>query len=136
MDRHQEILIRAIKDSRLTAREIAAMGGIHESTLSKFLDGKSDLKAGNYFKILSVLPLEQRLAVQKSLGMVVDTLSKSDENTKGLLPLVQMIEIANDDEMEAAMMAIGRKWKRLRLAIVHTEDVNNPMAMPAAGIAV
>lgn len=126
MDRHQEILITAVRESGLTAREIATNAGIHESTLSKFLDGKNDLKAGNYFKILNVLPDSQRQAVQKSLGMVVDTLAGEDKG-KGLL--VQLIEIATDDEMEAAMMAIGRKWKQLRLSRIHTEDVDNAIAV-------
>jgi predicted transcriptional regulator len=127
MDRHQEILITAVRESGLTAREIANKAGVHESTLSKFLDGQTDLKAGNYFKILSVLPDSQRQAVQKNLGMVVDTLACED--TKGKRLLVQMIEIATDDEMEAAMMAIGRKWKRLRLGRIHTEDVDNAIAV-------
>lgn len=127
MDRHQEILITAIKESGLTAREIATKAGVHESTLSKFLDGKSDLKAGNYFKILSVLPDPQRQAVQKSLGMTVDTLSSED--TKGKRLLVQLIEIATDDEMEDAMVAIGRKWKKLRLSRIHTEDIDNAIAV-------
>ncbi|RAM47962.1 MAG: XRE family transcriptional regulator [Hapalosiphonaceae cyanobacterium JJU2] len=127
MDKHQEILITAIKESGLTAREIANKAGVHESTLSKFLDGKSDLKAGNYFKILSVLPSPQRQVVQESLGIVVDALSNKDNKGKG--SLVQMIEIATDDEIGAAMMAIGRKWKRLRLGRIHTEDVENPIAV-------
>ncbi len=127
MDRHQEILITAIRESGLTAREISVKAGIHESTLSKFLDQKTDLKAGNYFKILSVLPDLQRQVAQKTLGIVVDVLATED--AKGKCLLTQMIEIANDDEMEAAMMAIGRKWKRLRLGRIHTEDVENPIAV-------
>lgn len=46
MDKHQEILITAIRESCLTAREISVRAGVHESTISKFLDGKNDLKAG------------------------------------------------------------------------------------------
>ncbi|MBR8832539.1 MAG: helix-turn-helix transcriptional regulator [Stigonema ocellatum SAG 48.90 = DSM 106950] len=108
MEMHQEVLITAIKNSGMTAREIAAAAGVHESTLSKFLDGKNDLKAGNYFKILSVLPEAQRLKARLSLGIVVDNFP--DE--KRLQALTQMIELASDDEMEAALFAIGRKWKQ------------------------
>lgn len=128
MDRHQETLIAAIRESGLTAKEIATKAGVHASTLSKFLDGKTDLKAGNYFKILSVLPVPQRQAAQEKLGIVViDALS--GEGTKGVRSLVQMIEVANDDEMEAAMIAIGRKWKRSRSYRGHTKDIDNAIAV-------
>ncbi|WP_211176398.1 helix-turn-helix domain-containing protein [Brasilonema sp. UFV-L1] len=127
MDRHQEILIAAIRESGLTAREIAVKAGVHESTLSKFLDGKNDLKAGNYFKILSVLPVAQRQVTLERLSIGVMN-ALSGEDTKGLRSLVDMIEVATDDEMEAAMIAIGRKWKRSRLSYRHTEDIDNAIA--------
>lgn len=128
MDKHQEILIAAIRESRLTATEIAAKAGVHASTLSKFLDGKTDLKAGNYFKILSVLPVAQRQATLERLSIVVIN-ALSCEDNKGLRSLVDMIEVANDDEMEAAMIAIGRKWKRSRLSHRHSEDIDSAIAV-------
>jgi predicted transcriptional regulator len=128
MDRHQEILIAAIRESGLTAREIAVKAGVHESTLSKFLDGKNDLKAGNYFKILSVLPVPQRQATLERLSIGVMNALPGEDN-KGVSSLVDMIEVATDDEMEAAMIAIGRKWKRARSYRGHTEDIDNAIAV-------
>jgi predicted transcriptional regulator len=127
MDRHQEILIAAIRESGLTAKEIAAKAGVHASTLSKFLDGKTDLKAGNYFKILSVLPAPQRQATLERLSIIVIDVLSCEDN-KGVRSLVDMIEVATDDEMEAAMIAIGRKWKRSRSYRGHTKDIDNAIA--------
>lgn len=94
MDKHQEILITAIKDSGLTAREISVRAGVHESTISKFLDGKNDLKAGNYFKILHVLPENCRIPALARIGVVE-------------LTPVQLIESASPKEKAEILQAIA-----------------------------
>lgn len=94
MDRHQEILITAIKESGLTAREIATKAGVHESTLSKFIDGQTDLKAGNYFKVLNVLPENCRMAALAGIGVVE-------------IKPVQLIESATPREKAEILQAIA-----------------------------
>lgn len=95
MDKHQEILIAAIRDSGMTAREISTKAGVHESTLSKFLDGKTDLKAGNYFKILNVLPERCRVPALARIGVVE-------------LTPVQLIEAATPREKAEILQAIAQ----------------------------
>jgi predicted transcriptional regulator len=94
MDKHQEILITAIRESGMTAREISTKAGVHESTLSKFLDGKTDLKAGNYFKILHVLPERCRIPALARIGVVE-------------LTPVQLIESATPREKAEILQAIA-----------------------------
>lgn len=94
MDKHQEILITAIRESGMTAREISVKAGVHESTLSKFLDGKTDLKAGNYFKILHALPERCRIPALARIGVVE-------------LTPVQLIESATPREKAEILQAIA-----------------------------
>lgn len=94
MDKHQEILITAIRDSGLTAREISTKAGVHESTLSKFLDGKTDLKAGNYFKVLHALPESCKIPALARIGVVE-------------LTPVQLIEAATPKEKAEILQAIA-----------------------------
>ncbi|MBD2458851.1 helix-turn-helix transcriptional regulator [Nostoc sp. FACHB-87] len=94
MDKHQEILIVAVKESGLTAREISVRAGVHESTLSKFLEGKSDVKAGNYFKILNALPEKSRIPALARIGVVE-------------LTPVQLIEAATPREKAEILQAIA-----------------------------
>ncbi|MDB9318208.1 hypothetical protein [Nodularia spumigena] len=95
MDKHQEILISAIRESGMTSREISIKAGIHESTISKFLDGKSDLKAGNYFKILHALPEKCRIPALARIGVVE-------------LTPVQLIEAATPKEKAEILQAIAQ----------------------------
>ncbi|MCG6135173.1 MAG: helix-turn-helix domain-containing protein [Nostoc sp. LLA-1] len=95
MDKHQEILITAIRESGLTAREISVQAGVHESTISKFLDGKNDLKAGNYFRILHALPEKCRIPALARIGVVE-------------LTPVQLIEAATPREKAEILQAIAQ----------------------------
>jgi transcriptional regulator with XRE-family HTH domain len=65
MDAHQKLLIKLIKEARdaseagaefYSARQMSARSGVNESTLSRFLNGKQDLKAGDYFALLKSFP--------------------------------------------------------------------------------
>lgn len=58
MSRHQEILVDLFKVSGYTAKQISGWSGVHESTLSRFINGKSDMKAGDFFDLLTCLPEE------------------------------------------------------------------------------
>ncbi len=101
MKKHQEILIKAVKDSGMTAREIALKAGVHESTLSKFLDGKSDLKAENYFSVLSVLPEKHRQTAQGQLGL------SSETKLESVIPLLAH---ASREEQALVLRVIADCW--------------------------
>ena len=101
MANHQQILIDAVNRAifgGMTARQIATASGIDNSVLSRFLNGKQDIKAGDYFSILDALPESQRLSALTQLGA-----SK--------ISVVQLIESADEEEIDAVLLTIGRKWK-------------------------
>lgn len=101
MANHQQILIDAINKAinvGMTARQIAATAGVDGSVMSRFLNGKQDIKAGDYFSILDALPESQRLSALTQLGA-----SK--------ISVVQLIESADEQEIDAVLLTIGRKWK-------------------------
>ena len=56
MSRHQEIFVELFKESKYSAKQISAWSGVHESTLSRFINNKTDMKAGDFFKLLASLP--------------------------------------------------------------------------------
>lgn len=101
MANHQQILIDAVNRAifgGMTARQIATASGVDNSVLSRFLNGKQDIKAGDYFSILDALPESQRLSALTQLGA-----SK--------INVVQLIESADEEEIDAVLLTIGRKWK-------------------------
>ena len=69
MQTHQQVLISAIKASSLPARDIANLSGVNGSVLSRFLNGKQDLKAGDYFAVLYTLPEASKKFALAKLGM-------------------------------------------------------------------
>ncbi|MCL6753653.1 helix-turn-helix domain-containing protein [Nostoc sp. CCCryo 231-06] len=101
MANHQQILIDAVNKAivgGMNARQIATASGVDNSVLSRFLNGKQDIKAGDYFSILDALPESQRLSALTQLGA-----SK--------VSVVQLIESAGEEEIDAVLLTIGRKWK-------------------------
>ncbi|NWF61591.1 MAG: helix-turn-helix transcriptional regulator [Fischerella sp.] len=92
---HQQILIRAIKESGLTARDIADGTGVSESSLSRFVNGKQDLKAGDYFAVLNFLPDSAKSFARSRLGM---------DDTTSLKTLVMQ---ASNEEKAEVLFAIA-----------------------------
>ncbi|MCC5604810.1 helix-turn-helix domain-containing protein [Nostoc favosum] len=101
MANHQQILIDAVNKAiidGMTARQVATAAGVDNSVLSRFLNGKQDIKSGDYFSILEALPESVKLNALTQLGA-----SK--------ISVVQLIETANEEEIDAVLLTIGRKWK-------------------------
>lgn len=72
MTNHQQILIDAVSkaiEGGMTAKQIASSAGVDSSILSRFINGKQDIKAGDYFSILSALPEDLRSTALFRLGM-------------------------------------------------------------------
>lgn len=101
MANHQQILIDAVNkaiEGKMTAKQIATAARVDGSVLSRFLNGKQDIKAGDYFSILDALPESVRAFALTRLGA-----SK--------ISVVQLIETADEQEIDAVLLTIGRKWK-------------------------
>lgn len=112
MAKHQEILIDAVNRAvfgGMTAKQIATAAGVDGSVLSRFMNGKQDIKAGDYFSILNVLPESVRASALARLGA-----SK--------ISIVQLIEVANEEEIDAVLLTIGRKWKTSKQSVAISGD--------------
>ena len=58
MSRHQKIFVELFKASGYTAKQVSGWSGITESALSRFINGKVDLRAGDFFELLACFPEE------------------------------------------------------------------------------
>ena len=112
----------------IKGKELAKLAGISANHLSDFRSGKTWLSPEVLMSLLAAMdelaPGSRRYFCQllAEEPVPVKKLSVGDK-------LIEMIELADDDEMEMAMIAIGRKWKQLRLSRIHTEDVDNAIAV-------
>lgn len=98
MTNHQQILIDVINkaiEEGMTARQIAANAGVDNSVLSRFINGKQDIKAGDYFSILNILPDDCRIIAMTRLGM-------------GEISAAQLIQSASPKEKAEILHAIAQ----------------------------
>jgi transcriptional regulator with XRE-family HTH domain len=123
MANHQQILIDAVNRAifgGMTARQIATASRVDNSVLSRFLNGKQDIKAGDYFSILDALPESNRLSVLNLLGA-----SK--------ISVVELIESADEQEIDAVLLTIGRKWKTSKQNVAisgdYSQNLDNAIAV-------
>ncbi|MBH8564449.1 helix-turn-helix transcriptional regulator [Nostoc sp. CENA67] len=97
MANHQQILIDAVNkaiEGGMTAKQIAAAAGIDNSVLSRFVNGKQDIKAGDYFSILNVLPDDCRVAALTRLGV-------------GEISVTQLVQSASPKEKAEILQAMA-----------------------------
>lgn len=69
--RPQELLVKLIRSSSYTAKEVSQRSGVNESSLSRFLQGKQDLKSRDFFAVLESFSEEEQeryWANYRSLG--------------------------------------------------------------------
>lgn len=106
MDAHQKLLIKLIKEERqasdagtefYSAKQMSVRSGVNESTLSRFLNGKQDLKAGDFFALLKSFPEEfqERFWIRFHRA-------KTDWRSQ--------IMAASYDEVQEILEALTEKW--------------------------
>ncbi len=100
---HQRILIRAIRESGLTVRQIADGAGVSESSLSRFVNGKQDLKAGDYFAVLNILPDSAKDAAKSCLSIDAP------------ISLKMLVVQASDEEKAEVLFALGHLLLKRRV---------------------
>jgi transcriptional regulator with XRE-family HTH domain len=107
----------------IQGKKLAKLVGISQNHLSEFRSGKAWISEETFMALLKGMdelsPGSRHYFCQLLAEEPIKKMSVGEK-------LVKMIELANDDDMELAMIAIGQKWKRLRS---HTEDVNNSIAV-------
>lgn len=107
MDEHQKLLIELIQEQRqvtpdsdiYTARQMSARSGVNESTLSRFLNGRQDLKAKDFFALIKSFPegFQQRFWIRFHRAE-----AKTDWRSQ--------IMAANYDEVQEILEALTEKW--------------------------
>lgn len=98
---HQQVLIDAVQltldRTNVSAAELAETSGVNGSSLSRFMNGKQDLKAGDYFALLNALPDFARKAATTRLGIEDST------------DLIALIRAASPKE-KAAVLNLMADW--------------------------
>lgn len=113
MDAHQKLLIELIKEERqavgadsdfLSAKQISIRSGVNESTLSRFLNGKQDLKAGDYFAVIKSFSEDFQERFWMRLHRAT---AKTDWRSQ--------IMAANYDEIQEILQALTEKWAAIEM---------------------
>jgi len=98
---HQQVLIDAVQltldRTGVSAAELSETSGVNGSSLSRFMNGKQDLKAGDYFALLNALPDFARKAATTRLGI---------EDSTDLIALVR----AASPKEKAAVLSLMADW--------------------------
>jgi hypothetical protein len=113
MDAHQKLLIELIKEERqaagadsdfYAAKQISARSGVNESTLSRFLNGKQDLKAGDYFAVIKSFSedFQERFWIRLRRAT-----AKTDWRSQ--------IMAASYDEVQEILEALTQKWAAIEM---------------------
>ena len=108
----------------IQGRELAKLAGIGPTHLSDFRSGKKWVSENVLVKLLEGM---DKLA-PGSRQYFCQLLTDEPINTKKQ-KIVQMIEGASDEEIEAAMIAIARKWNRDRLSSERKHDCSDVEAI-------
>lgn len=113
MDVHQKLLIELIKEERGAAgadsdfymtKQISVRSGVNESTLSRFLNGKQDLKAGDYFAVIKSFSKDFQERFWIKLHRAT---AKTDWRSQ--------IMAASYDEVQEILEALTDKWAAIKM---------------------
>jgi transcriptional regulator with XRE-family HTH domain len=119
MQIHQ-LFKQAMDKYGVSGKELAALAGISQNHLSQFRSGHKWVSPDVFMSLLEGMdqlsPGSRRYFCQM---LAEKPLSQEKDNGRRL---VEMIEAADDDEMEAALLAIGRKWKITKQKSIISDD--------------
>ena len=106
-----QLFKQAMDRHGIQGKELAALAGISQNHLSQFRSGHKwvspEVFAGLLEGMDQLAPGSRKYFCQL---LAEEPLAEKDTSKS----LAEMIEAADEDEMEAALLAIGRKWKRTR----------------------
>jgi transcriptional regulator with XRE-family HTH domain len=111
MQIHQ-LFKQAMDEYRVNSKDLAALAGISQNHLSQFRSGKKWISPEVFIALLQSMdrlsPGSRRYFCQM---LAEEPLSKEENNNRRL---VEMVENADDEEIDAVLLAIGRKCKKTR----------------------
>ncbi len=110
----------------IRGKELAPLVGITVNHLSEFRSGKTWLREETFTAMLTgmdeLAPGSRRYFCQLLAEESVKEATVGER-------LVQLIDAADNDEMEQVILAIGRKWKRCCSYQVRNEDFDKSIAV-------
>ena len=106
-----QLFKQAMDQHGIQGKELAALAGISQNHLSQFRSGQKWVSPEVFAALLEgmdqLVPGSRKYFCQL---LAEEPLAERDTSKR----LAEMIEAADDEEMEAALLAIGRKWKRTK----------------------
>lgn len=106
-----QLFKQAMDRHGIQGKELAALAGISQNHLSQFRSGHKWVSPEVFAALLEgmdqLAPGSRKYFCQL---LAEEPLAEKDTSKR----LAEMIEAADEDEMEAALLAIGRKWKITR----------------------
>jgi transcriptional regulator with XRE-family HTH domain len=109
MPRINELFVTTMSEYGIKAKELAELIGISPQQVTQFRRGKSWVSQETFEAILENMdhlsPGSKRYFCSLLANQPIERTDKKQQ-------LIQMIETANSEEIEAVLLAIGRKWKK------------------------
>jgi transcriptional regulator with XRE-family HTH domain len=97
----------------ITGKELSKESGVSENHISEFRRGRGDISTSVLWKLLQAMDKVAPGSCTHFFCLVLG--QKADHSSVGER-LEQLIEAADDQDTERAMVAIARKWRRSRSA--------------------
>jgi transcriptional regulator with XRE-family HTH domain len=98
----------------ITGKRLSEMSGVSENHISEFRRGKSTISVEVLWKLVLGMDAIEPGARKYFCSLMADEANKPGEAKKPVESLEARVEKASDEEMEAVMLAIARRWRRSR----------------------
>jgi hypothetical protein len=122
MPRINELFVTTMSKYGIRAKELAELIGISPQQVTQFRKGKSWVSQETFEAILENMdhlsPGSKRYFCSL---MANEAIARTDKKQQ----LIEMIENANPEEIEAVLLAIGRKWKKSNSNSKSDSSINN-----------
>ena len=109
MPRINESFVIAMSEYGIKAKELAELVGISPQQVTEFRRGRSWVSQETFESLLENM---DRLSPGSKRYFCSLLANQPIERTDKKQQLIDMIENANPEEIEAVLLAIGRKWKK------------------------
>ena len=122
MPRINELFVATISKYGMRAKELAELIGISPQQVTQFRRGKSWVSQETFEAILENMdhlsPGSKMYFCSLLANQPIASIDKKQQ-------LIEMIENANSEEIEAVLLAIGRKWKKYNSNSKSDSSINN-----------
>ena len=122
MPRINELFVTTMSKYGIRAKELAELIGISPQQVTQFRKGKSWVSQETFEAILENMdhlsPGSKRYFCSLMANEPIASIDKKQQ-------LIEMIENANSEEIEAVLLAIGRKWKKSNSNSKSDSSINN-----------